>query len=148
MWGLCIPAPSWPCSSPRGCPFVLLTSHPAPLRPPGPGPALPPRELVAPRIPAWPPALRTTLLTPILGVDTQHSVALLLGWVLLLQEGAPPPGGCPPPPPHPWAEAPLSTLSARPGPLENRRGPPGGGSAPTFVAGGFWVRMDPGSGVS
>lgn len=99
MWGLCIPAPSWPCSSPRGCPFVPLTPHPAPLRHPRPGPALPPRELVAPQIPAWPPALRTMLLTHILGVDTQYSVALLLGGVLLLQEGALHPR------PHPWAEA-------------------------------------------
>ena len=40
------------------------------------------------------------LLTHILGVDTQYSVALLLGRVLLLQEGALHPR------PHPRAEAP------------------------------------------
>lgn len=39
------------------------------------------------------------LLTHILGVDTQYSVALLLGGVLLLQEGALHPR------PHPRAEA-------------------------------------------
>lgn len=85
---------------PRGLPLCPIDSPSGPLWTPGPGPALPSQGSWLPPNSSLATCTESHIAHPHPRVDTQHSVALLLGRVLLLQ------GGCPSPPPSPRAEAP------------------------------------------